>query len=58
MAAEISATSSACPVVKLAPGRAIGKTRTIIASYRLVLRESRDKAAALAAFRGCLLNRD
>ena len=28
------------------------------ASYRLVLRESRDKAAALAAFRGCLLNRD
>lgn len=32
MAAEISATSSAWPVLKLAPGNAIGNTSTIIAS--------------------------
>ncbi len=30
--AEITATSSDCPVLKFAPGSAIGKTSTIIAS--------------------------
>ena len=38
MAAEISATSSAWPVVKLAPGSAIGKTSTIIASGKRAIR--------------------
>ncbi len=38
MAAEITATSSDCPVLKFAPGSAIGKTSTIIASGNRAIR--------------------
>ena len=38
MAAEISATSSACPVLKLPPGSALGNTSTITASGKIAIR--------------------
>ncbi len=38
MAAEITATNSDCPVLKFAPGSAIGNTSTIIASGNRAIR--------------------